>query len=282
MKEFVRSGFLGQWSVEAQRFEQQKAASASEVANLESEQRRVVKLLSDTPLTRVEATVRIPSGAARLGFVCLVTSLVFLSLLAVANAAAYLRFLTQGWLVAVLMVAPLLFVALPVKYVMGKLGDKGRRRLGWIIACLGVVAFFGFLFTLSARANEPSCADVLNGTAGLGARLVPWQLAAQVLLETVIAAALWCWIINLTVTSSRQVQNSDVAMLAAERDRLQEGINAARKRLAEAMGNLSELSHSLEYWLCYAETIYHAYSERERRLAECLVPVRDWPRTAGI
>ena len=272
----ISDAFFAQWGSVAAKYEADHLGATQELQRLENEYVRVGDELKETPLTRTVNGYVLPSGAALWGFWGLVVALFALNGLALTNAASYFRFQAQGWGLAVLMAAPLLFVSLPVKFVCGKLREVARVRVGWSLACLGVVSFIVFVFTLSTRANPPSTADILDGAARLGTGLIPWQLASQVVLEFVMATALWYWILELMASNSKIIPNPDAELLKSRLAALHTAMNPVRERFAFAKGNLQELRSSLDYWLQSAETIYMTHLERNRRLEECLVSVNNW------
>lgn len=276
-RERIKSAFYGQWGVESCRFEAQQVAAAQELQHFENERLRITALLKEIPQTRTIDNRVLPGGAARWGWWGLAFALVILNLLAITNAASYFRFQTQGWFVAVLMAAPLLFVSMPVKFVVGKLTETVRKCLGWGLACLGIGAFALFVFTLAARANPPSAADILDGTAQMGTGMIPWQLASQIILEFVIATALWYWLLELMDSNSKLIVNPDAEMLTTRLTALHSAMDSTRGRWAEAQGNLQELQGSLDYWLQLGETIFMAHFERERRLTERVAALNAWP-----
>lgn len=276
-RERVKNGFLGQWGTELHQFQAEKATAAQELRRLETQYARVAEVLKSTPQTKTINDSTVPRGSARWGWWGLAMALVILSLLAITNAASYFRFETQGWFIAFLMAAPLLFVSLPVKFLQGKLTEPARWRTGWILAGLGIVAFVVFVFTLSVRANPPSTSEILDGTARLGTGVLPWQLASQIVLEVVIAAALWCWLLELMISPAKLVPNPDAEMLNARMATLNVAMEPVRTRLSRAEGALQEFSDSLQYWIKLAETIFLAHQEQERRLAERVAALDAWP-----
>jgi hypothetical protein len=268
--ERIKNAFYGQWGSYWRRFENQKTAAVQALQTLEREYCRIEELLKEVPATRTINGLAMPNGAARWGWCGLVVSLFILNLLAITNAAAYFRFQTQGWFVAFLMAAPLLFVSFPVKFVTRKLKQAARKQVGWIMACLGVVAFVIFVYTLALRANPPSTTEILNGTSSLGTRMVPLQLASQITLEFIIAAALWYWLLDLMSTNAKLVINSDADILKNKLAALRLEMNPIRTSLAEAEGNITELRGSLEHWLQLAKTMFLGYLEHDTRHAERL------------
>jgi hypothetical protein len=265
----INSAFYGQNGGKATQFKSQQEAAANELKHLETEKMRVAEQLKEVPPTRTLNGLVLPTGAALWGWWALVFGLIALNFLAIANAASYFRFQSQCIGIAILMAAPLLFVSIPVKYAASKLNEAARRRLGWGLACVGCAAFAVFVFTLAVRANPPSTADILDGTAQMATTgMVAWQLASQVILEIVIAAAFWHWIIELMSVNSKLVINPDAELLTTRLATLHKMMEPVRERLAEAEGNIQELCNCLDFWLQTAETLFLISFERERRIVE--------------
>ena len=268
----ITESFKGQWGVERSRLENQVIAESQALDPLQKEFARITKLLTEIPITKTITGIVLPSSsAARFGWCGLVFALIILQLLAIANTAAYLRWQAQGIFAAVLMAAPLLFVSLSAKFVTRKLTQAARNRVGWILGGLGVAAFAIFIGTIALRANPVSTADIMDGTACLGTGyLTSCQLASQIILEFVMATALWYWLLELTAINSKLISNPDAEMLSSRLAGLQSLIEPIRNRLGTAKGNLEEMNGSLNHCLQKAETIFNAHLERERRLVAAM------------
>lgn len=104
--------------------------------------------------------------------------------------------------------------------------------------------------------------------------LIPWQLASQIVLEVVIAAALWYWLLELTLSPTKLIVNPDAELLNTRLAALNAAMEPVRSRLAKAEGNLQEFSDSLHYWVRSAEMLFLAHEEREKRLTQCLAALQ--------
>jgi hypothetical protein len=268
--ERIKNAFYGQWGSYWRRFENQQTAALQALQTLQSEYCRIEELLREVPATRTINGLAMPNGEARLGWWGLAVSLFILNLLAITNAASYIRFQVQDWFIAFLMVAPLLFAPLTVKFYIRKLTEATRKRVSGCLACLGIASFVIFVFTLASRANPPSTVDILDGTARLGTGLIPWQLASQITMEFVIGTVLWNWLLDLMSTNAKLIINVDADILKNKLTALRLEMEPIRARLAEAEGNITELRGSLDHWLQVAKTMFLGYLEHDTRLAERL------------
>ena len=269
--ERIRSAFYAQWGVESCQWQAKKDAASQELQHLSTEQVQLAECLKSIPKTKTISENTLPRGITRLGWFGLVAALIALNLMALFNTASYFRFTTQSWLIAILWAAPLLFVSLPVKYVLCKLSERARRRFGMALSVIGVVAFAVFLYTLADRAEPASAADIMQGMVRNAHSLIPWQLGSQVLLEVVMASGLWFWVIDLLQkNTTRVILNPDLQVVASRLSILDKTMESARTRLAEAEGNLREFEGSLNTWLKLGETVYMTRMAREKHLADSL------------
>jgi hypothetical protein len=273
----IRAAFIGQWGYHHAMYESQQKVAKQELQRLEDESLRLAELLKEKPATRLVDGPTVPHGVARFGWCCLVLSLAILNILAITNCASYFRYQVQGWFLAFLMAAPLLFVSIPLHYVTAKLPSFARKCLGWFLACVGVGAFAVFVFTLATKANPPDAMAILNGTARSDSGMIMWQLSSQIILEVIIAAALWHWLLDMMIINSKMIVNPDVELLKMQLSSLSKAMEPLRDQVAKAQGNLDEMAASLAHWLQLAETIFLAHQAYERRFVERIQSLNTCP-----
>jgi len=281
-KERITRSFMAQWGVEQAHWQRDLEASLQTLKRMDEEHSRLTDVLRSVPTTTTTTDTTLPRGTARWGWIGLFLALLVLSALAITNAASYFKFQTQGWFTALLMAAPLLFVSIPVKFACSKVTEPARRRIGWLLAVLGTTSFAVFVYTLAMRANPPSMAAILDGTARPLGNLISLQLASQIVLEIVVSAALWWWMIALIVSPAKAISNPEATLLSGRLAALEAEMIPVRKRAAEAEGNLQEFAGCLQYWLHLAETMFVAHQAQEERAAKRLAALSSWPHFGSI